>query len=165
MDPTQLSRELREGDDPDLTRRRWIVGLSLGGAAAGAAVTLYQMGIIKRLPSLPVKLFDAEKVDASDYAYERLDTPDGTLMIGTYAVTAIFAAAGGKDRAEDNPAVPIALAAKCLYDVFTNLKLAREEWADNRALCDYCQSASLMSIASAALSLPEAARAVRHLTR
>ena len=68
MRPAQLSHELREGDGSDLERRRWIVGLSLVGVAMGAVVGLYQTGILRRLPSLPPDLFDAERVDASDYA-------------------------------------------------------------------------------------------------
>jgi uncharacterized membrane protein len=60
------------------------------------------------------------------------------------------------------PLLPVALAAKTLFDVGTNLKLAREEWEDNQALCAYCQTASLVSIASAVLALPEAARGLRH---
>jgi len=43
------------------------------------------------------------------------------------------------------------------------VKLAREEWQENRAFCAYCQTATLASFASAAFALPEAARAVRHL--
>lgn len=50
---------------------------------------------------------------------------------------------------------------KTLFDVGTNVKLVREEWSDNKALCAYCQTASLLSIASAMLALPEAARAWR----
>lgn len=163
LPPSQLSRELREATSPDLTRRRWAVGLSLFGAAMGQLVGLYQTGILKRLPDPPVGPFDSEKVDASDYAYKRLQTPDGFLMLGTYAVTGALVAAGGKDRATEQPWLPIAAAAKVAYDVYTNLTLAREEWADNRALCVYCQSASLASIASLALVLPEAARAATHL--
>lgn len=166
MNPTQLSRELRDGQSPDLTRRRWVVGLSLFGAAMGQLVGLYQMGIVKHLPDPPGgpdKLFNATKVDASDYGYKRLDTPDAFLMLGTYAVTAGLAAAGGQDRARTAPYLPLALAAKVLYDVVTNLRLAREEWQGNKALCEYCQMASLASIASAALVLPEAVTAARHL--
>ena len=163
MKPRQLSRELRTGRDPALRRRRWIVALSLLGAAMGKVVGLYQMGVIRRLPDLPLRPFDASKVDASDYAYKRLQTPDGLLMVASYALTAILAGAGGANRARDNPALPIALAAKTIYDVGTALKLAQEEWADNEALCGYCQTATLASIASAALAMPEAARAVREL--
>ena len=69
--PSQLSYELREEQSPDLTRRRWAIGLSLIGAAIGGVVGLYQTGIVKRLPDiLPGRVWDAEKVDASDYAYK-----------------------------------------------------------------------------------------------
>ena len=77
MNPTQLSHELRKARTPDLKRRRWIVGLSLLGAAMGQVVSLYQMGIVKRLPDPPRGPFNATKVDASDYAYSRFRSPDG----------------------------------------------------------------------------------------
>ena len=163
MDPTRLSRELRTGRSPDLARRRWIVGLSLFGAAVGGLVGAYQMGMVRRLPDPPVGPFDSERVDASDYAYRRMDTPDGLLMLGTYAVTAALAGAGGERRAEEAPHLPLLMAGKAAYDVATAAKLAREEWGDNRALCAYCQAATAASLAAAALALPEAARAARHL--
>lgn len=161
--PRQLSRELREGQTPHLRRRRWVVGLSFVGAALGKVVSLYQMGIIRRLPDLPSRYFDATRVDASDYAYKRLQTPDALLMVASYATTAILAGAGGKDRARTNPLLPIALAAKTIGDAAVALKLGREEWRENRALCGYCQAATLVSLASAALALPEAVNAVRSL--
>ena len=80
MDPTQLSLELRHGQSPDLKRRRWIIGLSLLGVAAGQMVSLYQTGIIKHLPDPPLDVFNSDKVDASDYAYKRMDTPDALLV-------------------------------------------------------------------------------------
>ena len=163
LPPSQLSRELREETSPDLARRRWTIGLTLLGTVAAQVVALYQTGLIKRLPDPPVGPFDSEKVDASDYAYKRLQTPDGFLMLGTYAVTGALVAAGGKDRATRQPWLPVAAAAKVLYDVATTIKLGREEWAENKALCAYCQAATLASFASAALALPEAARAARHL--
>lgn len=161
----RLSRELREGDGSDLRRRRWIVGLSLVGTAAAQAVSLYQTGILRRLPDLPSRYFDATRVDASPYGYKRMQTPDGLLMLASYAVTAALAGAGGKDRARDTPVLPIALAAKTLYDSVTALRLAREEWNDNKAFCGYCQSATVASLASAVLAMPEAARAVRTIAR
>lgn len=166
LSPAQLSRELREGRDPDLKRRRWIVGLSMVGIAVGQLVGLYQMGIIKRLPDPPRgtrarELFDANQVNASSYAYKRLATPDAFLMIGTYALTAILAAAGGRERASTNRWLPIALAGKTIYDSFTTVKLGREEWQTNQRLCEYCQLATLASFASAALALPEAIKAIR----
>jgi uncharacterized membrane protein len=163
--PSRLSLELRHGDDPDLRRRRRIVALSVLGGAMGQLVTLYQTGVVRRLPDPPVGPFDSSRVDAAPYAYSRLRTPDGALMAITYAVTAALAAADGQRRAERRPWLPVALAAKTLYDAWTCAKLAREEWRDTGALCAYCQAATAASFASAALAMPEAARAVRHVAR
>jgi uncharacterized membrane protein len=162
MDPTELSRELRTDSTPDMTRRRWIIGLSILNSAVGALVGAYQTGIFKHLPDPPGP-FDADRVDASDYAYKRIDTPDGLLMMTTFGVTAILAGMGGTNRAEDKPWVPVALAAKSVYDVATAAKLAQEEWQTNRALCAYCQVASALTVVVAALAMPEAARAVKRL--
>lgn len=161
--PRQLSHELREESDPDLNRRRWIVGLSLLGAAAGQVVTAFQMGLIKRLPDPPIPVFDSTKVDASDYAYKRLESPDAPTMIANYGVTAMLASAGGRDRAETHPWLPVALAAKTIGDLAVTVKLGAEEWQENKKLCFYCQVATLASLASAALALPEAARAINNL--
>jgi uncharacterized membrane protein len=166
MNPTQLSRELRTGRSADLQRRRWMVGLSLLGTAMAQLVAAYQMGLLRRLPDPRGRLgkvFNATKVDASDYAYRRLDTPDGFLMLNTLATTAALAAAGGEDRARTQPWLPLALGAKALYDVVTTARLAREEWQENHALCQYCQVASLASVAVAALAVPEALTAARYL--
>lgn len=160
LPPPVLSRELREGESADLTRRRWGIGLSFGGLFIGAVVGAYQTGIIKKLPDiLPGKIWDAQKVDASDYAYQHLQMPDAMQMIFTYGVTAALISAGGKDRAKQNPLLPIAAAAKSAFDFLLDLALARSEWKDNKKLCSWCQTATLVSAATLALTIPEARRA------
>jgi uncharacterized membrane protein len=149
---------------PDLRRRRWILGLSLLGTLAAQIVTLFQMGLVRRLPDPPIGPFDSGRVDASDYGYSRLQTPDAALMLVSYSITAALAAAGGRDRAVEAPALPVALAAKTAWDSVSAVKLGQEEWAQNRALCAYCQVATVASLASLALALPEALRAVRAAT-
>jgi len=104
MDPKQLSEELRKGQNPHMTRRRWIIGLSMLGGSMGQAVTLYQTGIVNHLPDPPgQKLFDADRVDASNYAYNKFNSPDGPIMVANYALTVWVAAAGGLDRSRRNP--------------------------------------------------------------
>lgn len=162
--PARLSAELRTANTDDMTRRRWALGLSFAGAAIGMIVGAYQTGMLKRLPDiLPGSLFDAEKVDASDYAYKRMQTADGLLMIVTYAVTATLAGTGGANRAEEQPALALVATGKAAADVALNLKLAAEEWTDNKALCSWCQVASLLSLATLGLLLPEGLRAARAL--
>lgn len=163
MDPSQLSRELREGASPDLGRRRWIIGLSMVGAAMGAVVSLYQTGVIKHLPDPPVGPFDSDRVDASNYAYKRLNSPDGPAMLVSYGITAWLAAAGGMERAQHLPLLPVAMGLKILGDLAVAVELGREEWAENQALCAYCQLATLASLASVAIAAPEVVRAARAL--
>lgn len=160
MEPRALSRYLREGDDAELTRRRWVVGLSMLGVAAGQVVSLYQTGIVKHLPDPPGP-FDSDRVDASEYAYKRADSPDGLAMTVSYALTALLAGTGGPDRPRTHPLLPMVMAAKTLYDTGLAVELGREEWNDNKALCAYCQAATLASAASLALALPEAIRAAK----
>lgn len=159
--PRQLSRELREThNDPDLNRRRWIVGLSFASLAAGKLVSLFQFGMIKELPDPPIDIFDSTKVDASDYAYKRFQSPDAFVMVVSSGITAWLAAAGGVNRAEQNPALPLLMAAKTWGDLLTTVQLGREEWDENKKLCFYCQAATVLSVASAVLSVPEALRAI-----
>lgn len=155
MSPRQLSEELRTGQDAHTRRRRWIVGLSMLGAAMGQIVGLYQTGIIKRLPDPPIGPFDSERVDASDYAYKRMATPDALLMLTSYGITAALAGADGEDRARRNPWLPLAMGLKIAGDLGVALKLSQEEWAENKALCFYCQVATAASAASLALAIPE----------
>jgi hypothetical protein len=83
--------------------------------------------------------------------------PDAAMMIMTYATTAALASAGGAERATRQPALPLAFAAKAWYDFAP--ACGQEEWADNKALCSWCQLATWISTVTAALSLPEAVRA------
>lgn len=161
MNPTQLSHQLRKETTPDLHRRRWIIGLSMVGTVAAQVVSLYQTGIIKHLPDPPIPLFNSDKVDASDYAYKRADTPDALLMLVSYGLTAVLAGAGGKNRADTHPALPVAMGLKTVADTALALQLGREEWQENKALCTYCQAATLASAASVVLAVPEVIRAVR----
>lgn len=163
--PRQLSQQLRLGRSPELHRRRWVVGLSLLGAAMGQVVALYQTGIVRHLPDPPISLFDSDKVDASDYAYKRLQTPDALLMVVTYGLTATLAGAGGERRAAEQPWLPLLTAAKVLIDAGSAVQLGREEWKGNRKLCAYCQLATAASLASLVLALPEARQAWATLRR
>ncbi len=162
LPPDVLSEELRTADTPDMRSRRIAIGLSLAGAAIGGIVSLYQTGIVRRLPDiLPGKVFDAEKVDASNYAYQNLQMPDGPQMVVNFALTAAIVATGGKDRVTQNPALPIAAAAKAIADLGITAALARSEWRENHKLCSWCQVATVLTIATVALTVPEAVRATR----
>ena len=97
-----------------------------------------------------------------NYAYNKFNSPDGPIMVANYALTA-WLAAGGLDRARHNPLLPLAMGIKLVLDGVTNVELAREEWSENKAFCEYCQVATVCSIASIVLAVPEVLTAVRTL--
>ena len=59
-------------------------------------------------------------------------------MVANYAITA-WLAAGGLDRARRNPLLPIAMGIKLVLEGVTNVELAREEWSESKAFCEYCR--------------------------
>jgi hypothetical protein len=64
-------------------------------------------------------VFDATRVDGSDYTFKRLTMPDAPLMVTTYGATAMLASAGGADRAHATPWRPITPAARTPHGAAT----------------------------------------------
>lgn len=159
-----LSRALREGRVPSLTRRRKVVVLSLFAAGAMGLITLYQVGVIRHLPEPPLPMMDADTVDASTEAYAMLDTPDAALGLASYAVTLVLAAMGGPHRATERPWIPLALAAKVGADALQAGRLTVDQWTKHKAFCFWCLLAAGATFATVPLIIPEARAALRRLS-
>lgn len=145
-----------------MRRRRAIVAVSLFGMVNMAVVSLLQTGILKHLPDPPAKGFDSDKVNTSDTAYA-LGTPDGTLSLAGLAANVPIAGFGDGNRAETKPFVPIAASVKA------GLEAAAAAWyfyqmpTKEKSWCPYCIGGAIANATVFALTIPEAARAVRHL--
>jgi hypothetical protein len=159
----RLSRALRLGDGPHLRNRRRVAALALTAIGSMGVIAAYQLGLLKKLPDLPLPYFDAERVDAAPQAYRYLRTPDAVLGLGSYAVTLGLAACGGPDRARTAPLVPVALAAKAAVDAANAAKLTVDQWTQHRAFCAWCLVAAGATFAALPLTLPEAGAALRRL--
>ena len=164
MNPETLSRELRTGSGPFLNRRRGIAALSMTAIGTMGLISLYQMGIIKHLPDPPLPYFNTDKVNGSDEAYARLATPDAVLGLGSYAVTLGLAAIGGRDRATEQPWMPLALAAKTLFDAALVGKFTVDQWTKYHTFCSWCLLSGGATFATVPLALMEARAAFQHLT-
>jgi uncharacterized membrane protein len=165
MTPTQLSKELRTGHGDFLEERRSVIVLSLTAIGCMGLIALYQTGIIRKLPDLPLPLMDADKVDASEEAYAKLSMPDAFLGLGSYAATMGLAAMGGKNRAEEQPWIPLALAAKATADAAQAAKLTYDQWAKHKAFCIWCLIAAGATFATIPFVIGEAASAARQLAK
>ncbi|HEX6777450.1 MAG TPA: vitamin K epoxide reductase family protein [Ktedonobacterales bacterium] len=161
--PEVLSQQLRQASDRFLRERRGVIGLSLVAATALSLISLYQMGILKRLPEPKLPRFNAEKVNSSAEAYRWLETPDAFLGLGSYVATMTLAAMGGPKRAEEQPWIPLALAAKVGADTalagFQVLMQARKL----RTFCSWCLLTGVASFGSIPLVIPEARYALKQL--
>jgi uncharacterized membrane protein len=158
----QLSEQLRRGDDPRLTSRRRVGGLALLGAGSLGVVSAYQMGLLRHLPEPPGP-FNADKVDASGEAYVVGTVPDGPIGVLSYAATAVLATMGTVDRPDARPWLPLALAAKVAADALFGLFLTAEQASKHREYCSWCLVATLTSLVSVPLVVPEARQAWRRI--
>lgn len=165
MTPKQLSRQLREDDDQFLCKRRGIIACGLAAAGAMGVITLYQIGIIKHLPEPPIPGFDGDKVDASEEAYSLLQMPDAFIGLGSYAATMGLAATGGKDRAQTQPWIPLALLAKATADAAQAAKLSVDQWTKHKAFCFWCLLAAAATFAALPLAVPEGLAAANQLRK
>jgi uncharacterized membrane protein len=115
---------------------------------------------VKKLPELPIRAFDSEKVISSDAAYSQFGIPDGVLGIASYAATLALAAAGGVDRVRTSPTLPLVLAAKVGFDVYQAARHCVSQWTEHHAFCSWCLLPAVASFAMTPLILPEARAAL-----
>lgn len=161
--PQDLRRDLQEDSSGDTRRRRWIIALSLFGMLNMAAVSLFQTGLIKKLPDPPLPRFDSAKVNSSDTAY-RYGVPDGPVDLVMLGINILLAAAGGAGRAASLALAPILLAGK------TGAEAAGALWYFRQmtkldAWCIYCLLTAATHLAVFPLAWPEAWRALTGLLR
>ena len=152
----RVSDDLRRGHSEHLTRRRRQTALVLGATAAMGVISLYQTGILRRLPDPPLPGVASEEVDASGEAYVFGHTPDATLSIANYGVTLALIGMGGADRWREHPVIPLVATAKLTADAAGAAVLTLEQVTKHKALCTYCLAAAVASLAALRQATPEA---------
>lgn len=153
--PGKLSEEIRLAQDALTRRRRRVVALSLTSAACMGVIALYQIGVTKHIPEPPLPMLDADEVDASEEAYERLSVGDAFIGFVSYGVTMLLAAAGGPRRHVTHPWLPRALAVKAAFDAAQAAKLTVDQWTKHRAFCSWCLTAAGATFAVIPAVIPE----------
>ena len=156
-----VSDALRRGTSGFLDDRRRTAVLQLGAAATLGVVALYQFGVVRSVPELPLPGLDAERVDASGEAYEVLRTPDATLGIASAGLSLVLAGMGGPKRHEEQPWIPLLLAAKSALDAAGGTYLLAEQVTRHRRICSWCTVSAGLLLATLPAVLPEARAAWR----
>ncbi len=160
-----VSDQLRRGNDGYLADRRRVAALALGATGALGVVSLYQTGLLKHIPEPPLRLFDADRVDASGEAYRIFSMPDAILGMLSSVGTAALATMGTKDRVAQKPWLPLALAAKAAVDAAWGVVLTLEQGTKHKRFCSWCLTAAAASVATFPAALPEAKAAWSALRR
>lgn len=102
-----------------------------------AIISLYQMGVLRRLPDLPGNVFDSNKVNASAKAYA-LRLPDGTTGTALYALTMMLASYGGSRRTGRRRWVDLALVAASGAGAIGAADYLRDMLFKQHKACPYC---------------------------
>lgn len=150
MEVEAIRNELLHGESPDLELRRKLIALSALGLVDFSIISLYQTGILKKLPDLPGKLFDSNKVNAAKDAY-LFGVPDGPVSAAVYAVTMILSAAGGSRRTGRKPALDVLLGAAVLGNAAGAAYYLANMVFKQKKICLYCLTGAAINFLSAGL--------------
>lgn len=155
MNVKAIRKELRKGKSESLHRRRQIALLSAIGAVDFSIISLYQVGVIRSLPDLPGKIFDSNKVNASQSAYQ-MGLPDGPVSLGMYALNMILASAKGSHRTGRSPWYDFLLAGAVLASVGGTVTYLYDMAFKQKKVCPYCLVGAGVNFAMLPLVLKEA---------
>lgn len=118
-------------------------------------ISLYQMGVIRKLPDLPGEIFDSNKVNASKSAY-MMGLPDGPVSLGMYALNMILASAKGSHRTGRSPWFDFLLAGAVAGSVGGTVAYLYEMIFRQKKACPYCLVAAGINFALLPLVFKEA---------
>lgn len=162
MDALAIRNELREGHSEDLDRRRKVLLLSGLGLIDFSIISLYQTGIINKLPDIPHPLFDSNKVNAAKDAY-MFGVPDGPVSAVAYGLTMVLASAGGSEKAGRHPAFDVALGATIAGNAAGAVFYLFNMVFKQKKICMYCVTGAVINIASAIIIAPTVIAGVKKL--
>jgi uncharacterized membrane protein len=158
-----VSDALRRQQSRHLTARRRVALFQMLSTAALTVVGMYQFGVIRKVPELPLPGLGADAVDASGEAYALLHTPDSTLGIASGGVSLVLAGMGGAARAREHPLIPLAMFTKSLLDAASGLYLTAEQLTKHKKVCSWCTVSAVALVATVPAGWPEARDALRAL--
>lgn len=146
MNAEEIRDRLREGNNKSLKRRTKIALLSAIGLSDFNFISLYQMGFIRRLPDIPGKVFDSNKVNASPHAYG-MGLPDGPVSSGLYSLIMILASYKGDKKSGRPLWADLALAGTVFANAIGAVQYTKNMIKQQEKACPYCIAGALVNFA------------------
>jgi len=162
MNALAIRNELRNRESEAMDKRRLIILLSALGLVDFSVISLYQTGVIEKLPDLPFPIFDSNKVNASKEAYQ-FGVPDGPVSAAVYAATMVLAAAGGSEQSGRKPVLDTLLGATVIGNTAGALYYLYDMIFKKEKICLYCVAGAAINIASSVIVAPLIKRSIRQL--
>lgn len=144
-DAKAIRDTLREGSSLSIHNRRKIILFSALGLCDFALISLYQSGVIKKLPDLPLPYFDSNAVNASKKAYAS-GLPDGTTGALMYAGTMILASYGGERNVGRGKIWDKLLMGAVTVGSIAGLQYLYDMAFKQKKICMYCVSGAILNL-------------------
>lgn len=138
--------DIRNTEGKETQYRQQIATLSAAGMLDFSVISLYQLGIINKLPDIPGDVFDSNKVNASEDA-QILGLPDGPVSLAMYAVNLVLAAGAIKEKKKGN-IFDYLLAASALGQAAGGAYYLYNMAAVQKKVCIYCVTGALLNFAT-----------------
>ncbi|GAB3831106.1 vitamin K epoxide reductase family protein [Pontibacter rugosus] len=137
---------LREDSSEASRYRRDIAALATLGLIDFGVISLFQLGYFRKLPDLPGKYFDTEKVNCSKDAVI-LGMPDGVISLGAYTATIALATAASRYK-KPSKVLDVALGGVLLAQAAGAAQyLVNMTFVQKRA-CIYCIAGAAINFAA-----------------
>lgn len=110
-------------------------------------ISLYQIGFIRHLPDFPGKIFDSDKVNASNRAYQ-MGLPDGPVSLGMYSANLMLASWKGSEKSGRPLIADVALAGTVLANAIGATFYMKNMIKKQQEACPYCIFGALVNFAT-----------------
>jgi uncharacterized membrane protein len=127
-----------------MERRRKIVCYSLAGLFNASIMTLHQIGIIKNMPDIPLKKFDANSITWTKKAFE-FGLPDAPAASALYSIIMMLATYGGKEGLRRFPLLNKLLLGSIVINAGMALQYLSNMFFKQKKICIYCITASTIN--------------------
>ena len=164
MNAIAIRDALRTEENPDMANRRKVIALSALGLVDFSVISLYQTGVIKKLPDLPLPVFDSNKVNASKEAYQ-FGVPDGPVSAAVYSMIMVLAAAGGSEKAARKPVFDVLMGGAVAANLSGALYYLWDMAFRQKKICLYCMTGAAINIASAVIIAPTVLKGIARAMR
>ena len=125
--------------------KRDIIFLSTAGILDFIIISLYQTGIIKKLPDIDHQIFDSNAVNRSQKAYS-LGGPDGPISLFLYALNILLASYVGNRIIK--PTINILLTISVFANFLGAVDYLHNMLAKQKKICLYCVTGAVINFAS-----------------